>query len=546
MYSLEVISCYVLVLTNVMLTLAARDYSCPTWFFYSNTSQKCECGFESATIHCDQQTMKVQMKVGYCVTYSGYDGVFYGSACPFLYKANNSDRLFSELPFDPELLEDAMCGTYNRKGFQCAECIDGYGPAVYSLDRACADCSKSSVVSGICLYFVVACLPITVFFICVVVFRLNIMSGPMLGYVLFCQGFAVAIEHYISTYFYIQSNITTPLRPFVKLLLILFETWNMRFLRTLIGPFCMSSKLDNIHVILLSLIPNLFIIFLVILSLSLIELHARNCGIISLLCKPFIYLLKKTNTTTITSDAIIQAFATFTLLSSTMNIFTIYALTERVTVWFSNNSSTYKIVLFFDSSVELLSSTHIYCLLIASLQCIIFVLLPSVMLLVYPTRIYQYFSKFISSRNQLAIMIFAEALNNCFKDGLNGTRDYRSFAGFMLLCFPLSGVWGWFLQIAIGGYEDDLCLFFNFTFLALFVAYLRPLKSVVANMSLSFYMTLYGVCCLAHYHWEHKVASDDPEKNELVIFLIILSAQIPAVIWTGYNLIYFILRKAIK
>ena len=473
MPSLDIISCYyILMLTNVMLTLAASDYSCPTWFFYSNTTQQCECGFESTSILCDQQTMKVQMKVGYCVTYSGYDGVFYGSECPLLYKANNSDRLFSELPSDPELLEDAMCGTYNRKGFQCAECIDGYGPAVYSLDRACADCSKSSVVSGICLYFVVACLPITVFFICVVVFRLNITSGPMLGYVLFCQGFTVAIEHYMRTYFYIQSNISIPFKPFGKLFLILFETWNMQFLRPFIGPFCMSSKLDNIHVILLSLIPNLFIIFLMILSFSLIELHARNCRVIVLICRPFKYLLKKTNTTTITSDAVIQAFATFKLLSSTINMFNIYALIEKENVWFSNNSSTYKVVLFFDSNVELFSSTHIYCLLIASLQCIIFVLLPSVVLLVYPTRIYKYFSKFISSRKQLAIMIFVEALNNCFKDGLNGTRDYRSFAGFMLLCFPLSGVWGWFIQMAIGGYGDDVCLFFNLTFFALFVAYL--------------------------------------------------------------------------
>ena len=388
MYSLEVSSCNIIVF-NVMLILAADDYSCPTWFFYSNTTQQCECGFESTSIHCDQQTMKVQMKVGYCVTYSGYDGVFYGGDCPLLYKANNSDRLFSELPSDPELLEDAMSGTYNRKGFQCAECIDGYGPAVYSLDRACADCSKSSVVSGICLYFVVACFPITVFFICVVVFRLNITSVPMLGYILFCQGFTVAIEHYTSTYFYIETNISTPLRPLVKLFLILFETWNMRFLRPLIGPFCMSSKLDNIHVILLSLIPNLFIIFLVILSLSLIELHARNCGIISLLWRPIKNLLKKTNTMMFTSDAVIQAFATFTLLSSTINMLTIYALTERVIVQFSNNSSSYKTVLFFDPSVELFSSTHIYCLLIASLQCIIFVFLPSVMLLVYPTRIYQ-------------------------------------------------------------------------------------------------------------------------------------------------------------
>ena len=123
--------------------------------------------------------------------------------------------------------------------------------------------------------------------------------------------------------------------------------------------------------------------------------------------------------------------------------------------------------------------------------------------------------------------------------------DYRSFAGFMLLSFPLSGVWGFVMHMTIP-YKDDLWHFFNFAFLALFVAYLRPLKSLVANMSLSFYAMLFAVCCLAHFHWEHKVSSDYPETNEFVFFLIILSAQIPVAIWASYNLLYFILKKGIK
>ena len=76
-----------------------------------------------------------------------------------------------------------MCGTYNRKGFQCGECIDGYGPGVYSLDRTCVDCSKLSMGSAICLYVLVAFVPIALCFILVLEFRLNITAGPMLRYV---------------------------------------------------------------------------------------------------------------------------------------------------------------------------------------------------------------------------------------------------------------------------------------------------------------------------------------------------------------------------
>ena len=524
----------------VMLTLAASDYSCPTWFFYSNTTQQCECGFESDSIHCDQQTMKVQMRVGYCVTYSGYDGVFYSGECPFFYKANYSDGLFSELPSDPELLEDAMCGTYNRKGFQCAECIDGYGPAVYSLDRACADCSKSSVVSGICLYFVVACLPITVFFICLVVFRLNITSGPMLGYVLFCQGFTVAIERYMNIYFHIQSSISTPLRPFGKIFLTIFETWNMRFMRPLIKPFCMSSKLSGIHVVLLSLVPNIVIFVLIIITFSLTALHARNNRTVVLLWWPFKTLLKKTNIN-ISTDAVIQAFATVILISSSINNITIYALVESVNTMLSTNYTLYKTVLYFDASVEQFSSTNIYSLFTASALCIFFTIPPSILLLVYPTRIYQYLSRFISTRKQLAIMTFAETLNNCFKDGLNGTRDYRPFSGIMLIFNPLSAMWCWVIGITIAsGYQYSICAFFYFSLLALVVSYMKPLKSVVANMSFSFYLTLYGASILALYYWQHKMESD---FHGFVFLLIVFTAQIPVVIWVGYNTIHCVLRK---
>ena len=55
-------------------------------------------------------------------------------------------------------------------------------------------------------------------------------------------------------------------------------------------------------------------------------------------------------------------------------------------------------------------------------------LLPSLLLCVYPTRMYRYLSRFVSSRKRLAITAFVEALHNCFKDG---TRDYRMLAGFL-------------------------------------------------------------------------------------------------------------------
>ena len=527
--------------TKAMPSLAS-DYSCPTWLFFDNSTLKCECSdnrYYSGYLYCNQETMKVQLKSGYCVTYSGQGSLFYGGNSPLWYKVNHTNRLYSELPSDPALLEEAMCGPYNRKGFQCSECIDGYGPAVYSLDRTCVDCSKLSTGSAICLYVLVAFVPIALCFLLVLIFRLNVTSGPMLGYVLFCQGLSVAVAHYMYIYSFIQSHALLPFKLFLKISVILFEAWNMGFLRHLIPPFCISEKLKDIHVVLLNILPTTFPIVLVVISFVLMELYTRNCRIVKVLWKPFGIILGKTNITSVTSDSLIRAFATFIFLSSTMSMVNVYAMTERVTI-VGNNGQIYRHVLYFDATVEYLSPANIFYLSISLLQYTIVVFLPSLLLVIYPTRVYRFCCRYISGRKQLAIMSFVEALNNCFKDGLNGTKDYRYFAGVCILCIPIIHAFCGIVQLALGyGYVIDMYVCFIFTFFSLFVSYVNPCKSTLANISLSFYFMLFGLCALVHYLWMLNV-STATGTLELAFLLIVFAAQLPIIIWAGYNFVHFL------
>ena len=41
-----------------------------------------------------------------------------------------------------EKLNHLTCGDYNRQGRHCGKCVDGYGPAFFSDNATCADCSK--------------------------------------------------------------------------------------------------------------------------------------------------------------------------------------------------------------------------------------------------------------------------------------------------------------------------------------------------------------------------------------------------------------------
>ena len=132
---------------NIMYlsSVSASNTSCPTWFYYNNTTHQCECESQiEDQVYCNQLEKRAQIANGFCATSTEQEGLYYAGICPFGPTENNINRMFSELPSDPDQLNEVMCGPYNRKGLLCAECIDGYGPAVFSPYKKCENCSKLS------------------------------------------------------------------------------------------------------------------------------------------------------------------------------------------------------------------------------------------------------------------------------------------------------------------------------------------------------------------------------------------------------------------
>ena len=72
-----------------------------------------------------------------------------------------------------------------QTGLMCTECVDGYAYPVYSYSLACVECKDYGY--NWLKYIAVAFLPLTVFYIIVILFRISVTSGAMNGYVLMCQ-----------------------------------------------------------------------------------------------------------------------------------------------------------------------------------------------------------------------------------------------------------------------------------------------------------------------------------------------------------------------
>jgi hypothetical protein len=549
--SLTTIWCCISLLLPVTfyyLVLGASNTSCPTAFYYNPTTNKCECDellVRDQYIQCNQLENRAYVSNGVCLMTGVTNDSYNAGKCRLTMDnwRNTTNRLWSELPTDPGKLNATMCGPYNREGLLCGKCIDGYGPPAYSLDLKCVNCSRFSTGFSIFLYLLIDIVPTTLFFVCSVIFRVNVTSGPLLGYFLFCQ-FYLLLGFYGSerSLYFASVYASNTLKILYHVSRTLSEMWTLLFFMSLIPPFCISERLSTVHIQLLALLPAIYVFILVFTICILMELYARNCRIILFLWRPFGFIFK--NTQFSVGNAIIHTFSTFIFLSSTTLILNASSLTSHSRIVFV--SSTDKVarpeetVLYFDPTIIYGSHEHIVYQFIALVPCVFLVLIPAVLLCVYPTRIYRRLSQLISTRKQLAITAFAEALHNCFKDGLNGTRDYRALAGLIILVLPVCSSVKYITWKAFNaaGYSRHCITGYLSFALSLVVAYVRPCKSNLANLSLSYHAFMIGVLSFESSRWIDLTVGT--EGLELTLVVIPLLSHILVISWAVYTSVKYI------
>ena len=519
----------------VVMEVTASNTSCPTWFYYDNSTQQCKCG---VLLKCTSDS-QVEIEDGLCATYAGEGSRYFIGHCPFRHTVNNTDSIHSEMPWDPALLDDFMCGHYNRRGLLCGRCIAGYGPTGHVLDLTCANCSGLPEHYAVTLYLVVQLIPVTVFFICVTIFNINITSGPLFGYIVFSQIFLISLKRYFYLYEYIQTHVSMHLQVMLKISVAIYQIWSLDYVSPVIPPFCVSQRLSEFHVQLLPFVPVTFLILLVIIIFVLMELHARNCRVIHALWKPFSIILDKTAITGVTNNSVIHAFASFIFLANSYVFTTFTNLFGEVNIY-SEDGNMYKNSLLLDPTVEWLGYHHIQFIMVSSVPLFIFTLLPSLLHIIYPTRIYEYLSRSISARKRLAITAFTEALQACFKDGLNGTRDYRALPG-LIPVFVLTYIVS--IEILTRGFGWSPAVasaFFTMSTGCVFL-YLQPFKQAIGNISIGFHFMLFSILSLIVRWWIYE--SESTETLVLALVMISLLPHVLVCTWAAYMLVQCIMRR---
>ncbi len=402
---------------------------CPTWYTPdANNSAKCSCGETfDGKLRC-QQDEQIGMVVGNCMTQTENQTLI--GLCP--YTVHNVDliqSLYTTMPKNISKLEYFMCGHMNRTGVLCSQCKPGLHLAVLSYQRECIECSNTA--RGVALFLFLAFVPTTVFFFIVMSCKIDISSGPMNAILCLLQVILSQVNQNPTDYIFRSQD---PLSYYpVLVLLTVYGIWNLDYFRFVIPPFCISPSLTSLPAQTLEYVIAIYPLVLVVATYICVELYDNGNYLVVRAWLPFRRLFDYQCFRDLNiKHSLITTFATFLLLAYTRLSFISKSILNY-TLLKNSRGETVDTVMAMDASISYLSRPHIPYVILAVFMVAIFNLLPFLLLLFYPTKWFQQLLGCFPHVNWHPLHAFMDIFQGCYKNGTNGTRDYRYFAAFYIL-----------------------------------------------------------------------------------------------------------------
>ena len=448
----------------------AGSLSCPPGFVPQGNS--CVCAdWPDGIIVCEENLQTASAKFGYCMTYVNETGELRAGACSQSLLRNDFNKFYYPLPSNATDLNEAVCGPLNSKGMLCSECEDGFATSAIPFP-VCVECTNS----GWLKYLAVEYLPNTIFLFAIVIFGVNVISGPVNAFIYFSQvSTAYASIAFAESILKEQGALTYSVKP-VSVIGSFYGIWNLNFFDRFIPAFCLTKHLSHLQGIALQYAIAVYPLFLVAVLYVCIELHARNFRPFIWCWRPFhkCFFYCKRNIHPETS--VIDAFATITLLSyvKILNITNFLLLFEPL---YNGSGEKISTVVLLQSDIEFFRGKHLAFALPAILVFLTFIVIPPAVLFLYQ---YSFFQRCLTRcrLNTLALRTFVEKFQGPYKHGANGTVDYRWFAGlyFILRIIVFFFLFGGFTTYIIGSA-------FLYLFTALLFALLRPYRKQIYNIA---------------------------------------------------------------
>ena len=403
------------------------------WTYCDNGTCKC---VEIDEILC-LPSGQVLIEDGYCVTFDKAQTLTQLGQCVY--------RHYISLPSNVSELDDVMCGPFNRTGMLCGKCKDGYYPLVNSLDVNCVQCPNGW--SNLWKFVMVAFLPLTAFYFIILLFRVNATSSQLHGFINCCQG--MALPSLLRAALLFASNKKGG-ELLVRIVGVLYGIWNLDILRSVDLGICLP--VDTLTALALDVAVGVYPLLLILITYFLIKLYDRNFTPLVTVWKPFATFVGLFRRNWDIKTSLVDAFITFLYLCSVKFMSVSFDLLAPVHVkqLDSAGNVTESWHLYYDPTISYFGKKHIPYAVLALSVLTLFVIPPTLVLLLYPFACFQKVLNTLPIR-QHVLHTFMDSFLGCYKDGTQpNTRDCRWFAAFLfsfrLLLLVIGGLTFYFLS----------------------------------------------------------------------------------------------------
>ncbi len=415
---------------NAESVCKGNESRCPPWSYCDELDGTCKCLNSSNDVFkCDSVKNSSYILSCYCATYDAVTDITVVGVC--LYNCDFMGKNEYDIDVDYGLVPDnvselnkAMCGSYQRTGILCGRCMNGTYLRTYSYDMSCIKCGNS--VLNWLKYIVVAYVPLTIFFFIVIIFRINIPSSQVHGFVLFSQILSSPIFARTILFYLREGKNTLPYK-FMQLFGTLYGIWNLDFFRLLDINICF--EVSPLTTLSLDFFVAVYPLVLVVLAYITTLAHDRDFRPVVLLLKPFktLFSLFRSNLDIRTSS--VDAFATFMFLSNVKLLCVCFDLLAPVQVCDVSRRNSCHWAVFYDATVPYFSHQHIPYAVSALLVLFVFVMLPILIGITYSSKMFHKYKSLIPWRWQIGLHVFIDSFQGCYKDGTEpGCRDCRWFS----------------------------------------------------------------------------------------------------------------------
>ena len=385
----------------------------------------------------------------------------------------------------------------------------------------------------------------TILFIIVILFDVKLTSGYANAYILLAQflSLQVIVIHISSGLQYLVRNeqtawiLTLVLTPF-------YSMWSLDLATTLSPDICVGHHIGSIDSIALQYFPAFYSLSLIFAVYWLVELHARNYRLIVLVWIPFRRCFSRIRRHINPSASLINAFATFLVLSHSKLTVTSILLLMPNRLW-NRAGHHVSTVLFYDGTVEYLGSAYHQGLFsLAIFILLVFVIFPPLLLLLYPWKMFQLLlTRLNLHKPQLIILM--DCFQGCYKDGSDGGRDYRWFSAmyFFLRIVVFSSLmmlwWPWSFTYDPKIQLEELTLFVA---CILILSFCNPYKlPVYTKFDILIFLYVVILGSLNSYN-AYQDSLGNPKVSEI---LMIIYLSLPALCATGMVSLYCVRKVCV-